>query len=65
MLHRLYASFPLLNFWPTNIPTYCNIGSMAAVYVRIMLGLGDVKQFLGRALRLVQATGPSAAARTI
>jgi len=35
---------------------------MAAVYVRIILGLGDAKQFLGRALRLVQAMGPSAAA---
>ena len=36
MLHRLYAISPLLNFRPTNFPTYCNIGPMPAVYFYII-----------------------------
>ena len=36
MLHRLYAISPLLNFRPTNFPTYCNIGPTPAVYFYII-----------------------------
>ena len=36
MLHRLYAISPLLNFRPTNFPTYCNIRPTPAVYFCII-----------------------------
>ena len=50
------------NFWPTNFPTNCNIGPSPAVYVCIIWLLKvRLRQFLGRALRLGQARGPSAA----
>jgi len=64
MLHRLYATSPLLNFWPTNFPTYCNIGPTPAVYFSIIWGLG-LRQFLGRAPRIGQARGPGAAATIV
>ena len=47
MLHRLYAISPLLNFRPTNFPTYCNIGPTPAVYFYIIWGLGKVKKISG------------------
>ena len=34
------CNIPLLNFWPTDFPTYCNIGPTPAVYFCIIWGLG-------------------------
>ena len=60
MLHRLYATTPPLNFWPTNFPTCCNIGPKPAVYFQWV----RFRQFLGRTLRLELAREPIIAART-
>ena len=38
MLYRLYATSPLLHFWPTYFPTYCNIGPSPAVNFCIIRG---------------------------
>ena len=63
-VNPLYWPFVLLPIRSTAHPTYCNILDLRHLFIFVLFkGSVRLRQFLGRALRLGRARGPSAAAR--
>ena len=37
MLHRLYATYPLLNFWHTNFPTCTTTSDLSKLFIFVLI----------------------------